>query len=104
MFASTFFSMKPSEALATHRTALRQLISRYSVARPRIYGSVLTGKDDENSDLDLLVDATESTTLFTLADLEHEAQQLTGVRVSVLTPGFLSPKFRNRVLQQAQPL
>jgi hypothetical protein len=87
-----------------HREALRELISRYNVARPRVFGSVLTGKDDEDSDLDLLVDATEKTTLFTLAGLEHEAQELLGVPVSVLTPGFLSVKFRDRVLQQAQPL
>ncbi len=96
--------MRPSEALAAHREALRQLVSRHNVAHPRVYGSVLTGKDDEDSDLDLLVDATTSTTLFTLARLEHEAQQLLGVSVSVLTPGFLSVKFRDRVLQQAQPL
>lgn len=96
--------MKPSEALSAYRTELRLLVSRYNVTRPRVYGSVLTGSDDENSDLDLLVDATPSTTLFTLAGLEHDAQELTGVRVSVLTPGFLPPKFRDQVLQQAQPL
>jgi predicted nucleotidyltransferase len=96
--------VKPSEALTSHRAALRQLISRYNVTRPRIFGSVLTGTDTEESDLDLLVDATDSTTLFTLAGLENEAQELLGVRVSVLTPGFLSVKFRERVLRQAQPL
>ena len=96
--------MRPSEALTAHRAELRQLVSRYDVERPRVYGSVLTGKDDEESDLDLLVDATDKTTLFTLVGLEQEAQQLLGVHVSVLTPGFLSPKFRDRVLQQAQPL
>lgn len=96
--------MKPSEALAAHRAELRQLVSRYSVASPRIYGSELTGQDSDESDLDLLVDATESTTLFTLAGLEHEAQELLGVPVSVLTPGFLSVKFRDRVLDLAQPL
>lgn len=96
--------MKPSEALTEHREELRQLVSRYSVTHPRVYGSVLTGKDDEESDLDLLVDATDKTTLFTLVGLEQEAEKLLGVHVSVLTPGFLSPKFRDRVLQQAQPL
>ena len=96
--------MKPSEALATHREALRQLVSRYNVARPRVYGSVLTGKDDEQSDLDLLVDATPSTTLFTLAGLEHEAQELLGVHVSVLTPNCLPMKFRGKVLRVAEPL
>jgi predicted nucleotidyltransferase len=96
--------MRPSEALATHRTALRQLVSRHKVVRPRIYGSVLTGSDTEDSDLDLLVDPTEGTTLFTLAGLEHQARELLGVRVSVLTPGFLPATFRDRVLGQAVPL
>ena len=96
--------MRPSEALAAHRDELRQLISRYNVAHPRVFGSVLTGKDDEESDLDLLVDATDKTTLFTLIGLEQDAEKLLGVHVSVLTPGFLSFKFRARVLQQAQPL
>jgi uncharacterized protein len=96
--------MRPSEALTIHRTELRQLVSRYNVTHPRVYGSVLTGQDDEKSDLDILVDATPSTTLFTLVGLEDEAEALLGVRVSVLTPGFLPVKFRDRVLQQAQPL
>jgi uncharacterized protein len=67
---------------------LRQLISRADVTRPRIYGSVLAGTDTEESDLDLLVDPTDSTTLFTLAGLEHQAREFLGVRVSVLTPRF----------------
>jgi uncharacterized protein len=83
---------------------LRQLVSRYNVTRPRVFGSVLTGADTEESDLDLLVDPTDSTTLFTLAGLEHEAQELLGVPVPVLTPRFLSVKFREEVLEQAQPL
>ena len=95
--------MKPSEALTTHRDELQQLVSRYSVAHPRVYGSVLTGKDDDESDLDLLVDATERTTLFTLVGLEDEAHRLLGVHVSVLTPKDSPTKFRNRVLQTAQP-
>jgi uncharacterized protein len=38
--------MKPSEALAAHRAELRELVSRYDVKNPRIFGSVLTGIDD----------------------------------------------------------
>lgn len=96
--------MKPSEALATHRVALRLLVSRHDLTSPRVFGSVLTGTDTEESDLDLLVDPSGTTTLFTLARLEHQAEALLGVRVSVLTPGFLSMKIRERVLELAQPL
>jgi predicted nucleotidyltransferase len=96
--------MKPSEALATHRAELLQLVGRHNFMRPRVFGSVLTGTDTEESDLDLLVDPGEKTTLFALARLEHQAEELLGVRVSVLTPKFLPMKFRDKVLQQAQPL
>jgi hypothetical protein len=96
--------MRPSEALAAHRDELRQLVSRHGLAHPRIFGSVLTGIDDEESDLDLLVDALPTTTLFTLTRLQRAAQQLLGVPVSVLTPGDLPAKFRDRVLERAQPL
>jgi hypothetical protein len=96
--------VRPSESLAAHRDQLRQLVGRYNVTRPRVFGSVVTGADTEESDLDLLVDPTKSTTLFRLAGLEHEAEKLLGVPVSVLTPKFLSVKFRDEVLKQAQPL
>lgn len=96
--------MRPSEALAAHRDELRQLVSGYNVTHPRVFGSVLTGEDDEESDLDLLVDTREGTSLFTLAGLQGAAEDLLGVPVSVLTPGSLPAKFRDKVLRMAQPL
>jgi predicted nucleotidyltransferase len=96
--------MRPSEALALHRAELRLLVINHRLTRPRVFGSVLTGTDTEDSDLDLLVDPEDSTTLFTLARLEHEAETLLGVRVSVLTPKFLPEKFRDRVIRLAEPL
>jgi predicted nucleotidyltransferase len=96
--------MKPSEALAAHRAELRELASHHGLERPRVFGSVLTSTDTEQSDLDLLVDPAESTSLLTLAAFQIEAEKLLGVPVSVLTPNALPPKFRNSVLQQAQAL
>ena len=96
--------MKPSEALSVHRTALRKLCRRYGFAQARVFGSALTHTDTEESDLDLIVETRSGTTLFTLVSLEQDAQQLMGVRVSVLTAGFLPPKFRDQVVQQAEPL
>jgi len=97
-------AMKPSDALAAHRTELRQLVSRHGLARPCVFGSVLNGTDTELSDLDLLVDPAESTSLLTPAAFKIDAEKLLGVPVSVLTPNPLPPKFRSKVLQQARPL
>ena len=96
--------MKPSTALATHRAALRQLVSRYDLTHPRVFGSVVSGTDTEGSDLDLLVEPSDSTTLLTIAGLQIEAETLLGVAVDVLTPHGLPPKFRDQVLRQAEPL
>lgn len=96
--------MKPSDALAAHRSELRELVGRHGLARARVFGSVVTGGDTEQSDLDLLVDPVEATSLLTLAAFKRDAENLLGVPVSVLTPNALPPKFRNRVLQQAEPL
>jgi hypothetical protein len=96
--------MKPSDALAAHRRELRELVSRHGLARARVFGSVVTGGDTEESDLDLLVDPAETTSLLTLAAFKRDAEDLLGIPVSVLTPNALPPKFRAQVLQRAQPL
>ena len=68
--------MKPSEALTAHRDELRQLVSRYGLSRPRVFGSVLSGADTDESDLDLLVDPGRSTSLLTIAGLKIDAEKL----------------------------
>lgn len=96
--------MRPSEALAAHRSELRQLAARYGVLRPRIFGSVLHGDDTEDSDLDLLVDPTPSTSYLTLGGLQLDAERLLGVRVDVLTPKALPRRTRDEILREATPL
>jgi hypothetical protein len=96
--------MKPSHALTAHRDDLRQLVSSYGLSRPRVFGSVVSGTDTDESDLDLLVEPGRSTSLLTIAGLKMDAEKLLGVSVSILTPNGLPPKFRNEVLRQAQPL
>lgn len=51
--------MRPSDALNAHRTELRQLIIRFGVLHPRVFGSVVAGTDAGDSDLDILVDSGE---------------------------------------------
>jgi len=70
----------------------------------RVFGSVLHGTDRDGSDLDLLVDALPGATLLDLGDLEEELKSLLGVDVDLLTPGDLPPKFRAKVLAEAQPI
>jgi predicted nucleotidyltransferase len=79
-------------------------VARYGLSTPRVFGSVLTGTDTATSDLDLLVEPSDTTTLFTLANLQDEAEALLGFPVSILTPNALPLAFRDRVLAEAQPI
>lgn len=93
--------MKPSEALNLHRHEIRLIVEKNHAKNARIFGSVMTGEDTENSDLDLLVDPTNQTTLFDIAEIQNQLQKLLNVSVDVLTPKALPEKFRTRVLQEA---
>lgn len=96
--------MRPSVVLDRKRSAVREAVSRYPVANPRVIGSVLHGTDRDNSDIDLLVDALSSTNLIDICGLEEELRDLLGVNVHLLTPEDLPPKFRAKVIAEAQPV
>jgi predicted nucleotidyltransferase len=96
--------MKPSEALALKRDLLGPIVARYPTTNLRVFGSVLHGRDREDSDLDLLVDALPGTTLIDLSSLHLELEDLLGVPVHLSTPGEISKKFRDEVLAEARPV
>jgi predicted nucleotidyltransferase len=96
--------MKPSDALINHREKIRSIALAHRVTNVRIFGSAARGDDTEDSDLDLLVDPTQETTLMDIGAIRFELYRLLGIPVDVLTPKSLPPKFREHVLLHAIPL
>jgi len=101
---TTLCSMRPSEAVSQHRERIREIALSHHVSGVRVFGSVLRGEDGPDSDLDLLVEPTEQTTLLDLGAIRHELKSLLGMEVDVLTPNGLPPKFRDQVLREAVPV
>lgn len=96
--------MKSSEAFLKHRAEIRSVVAAHRAKNARIFGSVLHGTDQEGSDLDLLVDPTDETTLFDIARIKGTLEMLLGIKVDVLTPKALPERFRSRVLAEAAPV
>ena len=96
--------MKPSIALKHNREAVRRLLRGSKVSNPRVFGSVIAGKDGNDSDLDILVDSAPGTTLFDLGALQVKLEELTGVRVDLIVPGDLPEPIRSKVLSQAESI
>ena len=96
--------MKPSILLQTHRDDIRRIVLSHRALNPRVFGSALHGADREDSDLDLLIDPTQDTTLMDIGAIRHELLELLGVPVDVVTPKALPEKFRAAVLAEAKPV
>jgi predicted nucleotidyltransferase len=88
----------------THRTSVRRIVEAHHAGNPRVFGSIARGEDTDSSDLDLLVDTTESTSLFNLAAVELELERLIGVPVHVTTTGTPHGALRERVVAEAEPV
>jgi uncharacterized protein len=93
--------VKSSESLLKHRDEIRLIVAANHATNARVFGSVLHGTDRQGSDLDLLVDPTDETTLFDIARIKGTLETLLGIKVDVITPKALPERFRSRVLAEA---
>ena len=96
--------MRPSEALALHRTRIREIALSHRVSNVRVFGSAMRNDDGPESDLDLLVEPTPQTTLFDIGAIRFELKQLLGIDIDVLTPNALPEKYRAQVMDEALPI
>jgi predicted nucleotidyltransferase len=83
---------------------ISDLCQRNGIRKLALFGSVLTGRFSESSDIDILVEfrPEERVGFFRLADIEEELRRLLGGRkVDLRTPMDLSRHFRDEVVRDA---
>ncbi|MEO8718481.1 MAG: nucleotidyltransferase family protein [Burkholderiales bacterium] len=96
--------MRPSEALAAHRTEIRAIAAARGASNVRVFGSVVRGLDKDGSDLDLLVDVGPDVSLFAYVGLQLDLEDALGVKVDICTPEELHPVMKKRILEEARPV
>jgi predicted nucleotidyltransferase/DNA-binding XRE family transcriptional regulator len=82
---------RPSRVVADHRAEILALARKHKAAPVRVFGSVARGEDVSGSDLDLLVTFEPGATIYDLAELIDALEDLTGLRVDVVSEGGLRP-------------
>jgi predicted nucleotidyltransferase len=90
-----------------HRDEINQMAAAHGAVRVRIFGSVAHGDTGPDSDLDVLVDMDHGPSLFDLAALQGDLEDLLGCPVHVVATGGLSrtrEHTRDRIEQEALPL
>ncbi|HEX2195860.1 MAG TPA: nucleotidyltransferase family protein [Actinomycetota bacterium] len=83
---------------------IMEVARRYGVVSVRVFGSRARGDARPDSDLDLLIDVAEGTSLFDVIDLQNALKDLLGIKVEAVTEAGLHPMLRDDILREARPL
>jgi uncharacterized protein len=81
-----------------------RIAARRRVYNVRLFGTVVRGQDDSESDIDILVDIEPGRSLLDLEGLWSDLNNLLGMKVDVVTEKGLRKRIRERVLKEAVPL
>ena len=96
--------MELKRLVEAHRADILRVCARNGASNVAIFGSVARGDARPGSDLDVLVDLDPSKSLLDHIHLQHELEDLLGVRVDVVTRRGLHPLIRDAVLREAVPV
>lgn len=88
--------MSPLRSLVeARREQVLAVAARHHASRVRLFGSVARGEEGPDSDIDLLVDFSQDSSLFDLMRMTRELQELLGHPVDVVSAGGLKDRDRH---------
>jgi predicted nucleotidyltransferase/DNA-binding XRE family transcriptional regulator len=90
--------------LRQHRQALLDAVAAAGGSNVRVFGSAARGEDGPDSDVDLLVDLPEDTSLFAVLALEGTLERILKVKVDLAPATSLKPRVRDEALSDAVAL
>lgn len=90
--------------LRAQRAEVLGLVRSAGGSNVRVFGSVATGQEREDSDIDLVFTMGRQLSLIELGTLEREVAELLGVPVDLVPDDSIRPDLRARVLAEAAPL
>lgn len=80
------------QLVASRREQVMAIAARHRASRVRLFGSAARGEDRPDSDIDLLVDFDEDSSLFDQMHLSRELEALLGRSVDVVSVGGLKSR------------
>jgi uncharacterized protein len=96
--------MRPSEALAKHRKEVLEIIAKYPVSNPSVFGSVARGDDVEGSDIDIFIHPQSGLTYFDVARLTFELEALLHCKVDLGEDTAIKGHAKDSIFSDARAL
>ena len=76
------------------------ILKRYKVKRAGIFGSVVRGEENEESDIDILVEIVGRMSLLDFAGLKLELEEALGQRVDLGEYSTIKPMIKEQILSE----
>lgn len=89
------------ELIREERDRILGLARQHGVKSVRVFGSVATGRETQDSDVDFLVEVEPGSSLLDLGGLQVDLEELLRCKVDLVTAKGLRARVRPRVLQEA---
>lgn len=86
------------------REEILSVAKRHGASDLKVFGSVIRGEANENSDIDFLVAFEDDRSLFDVIGLKQDLEEMLDRSVDVVTDESLHWYIRDRVLNEAVPL
>jgi predicted nucleotidyltransferase len=87
-----------------YRNQILLIADKYKVENIRIFGSVIRGEENANSDIDFLVHFKEGASLLDESGFDIDLRDLVGCKVDVISDRAIRKEFVPFILKEAQPL
>lgn len=76
------------------------ILKRYKVKRAGIFGSVVRGEENKESDIDILVEIVDKMSLLDFAGLKLELEEALGQRVDLGEYSTIKPIIKEQILSE----
>lgn len=90
--------------LRAARGELLRILGEGGLENVRVFGSLTEGRDNEDSDVDILVTPTKPLGLMEFSRIEIAASEAVGLPIDLVPDDSIRPDLRDRILAQAVPL
>lgn len=87
--------------LQQQKDSILEIAQHYRAINVRVFGSVVRGEENENSDIDLLVDFLPNATLIDHVGLIQTLSKKLGQKVDIVSEKALNEYLRHHILQEA---
>ena len=96
--------MQLLDEIKGRRKEILSLARQYGILNIRVFGSVASGRDSAQSDIDFLVELEKGRSLFDIGGAKIKLEDLLGRKVDIVTEQGLHWYVRDEILKEARPI